>query len=172
MQNFGGKKKASFCRAERDAAHRSPPSMEGGDLRAAENAYFCRTERDAAQRSTYAAQRSPPRQGLEEVNKKQHRMISEFLHKPFVSLSLCGDGIPYSCDRKAGVDVWTLSLPGLKEKKHRDIRIPLTGVPHHFMTRESQDDLLSVLAWSFKALAAGKYPTSRADGSPWTGLRP
>ena len=109
-------------------------------------------------------------EGLDEVNKKHHRMISEFMQKPFVSLSLWGDGIPYSWDRKASVDVWTLSLPGLTEKKHRDIRIPLTGVPHHFMTRESQDDLLSVLAWSFQTLARGLYPTQRADGAPWTGL--
>ena len=103
-------------------------------------------------------------EGLDAVNQKKHTTITESLQKPIVSLSLWGDGVPYSWDRKQSVDVWTLSLPGLRLKQHRDIRIPITGVPHQFMTRQSQ----SVLAWSFQALAAGQFPSQRADGLPWS----
>ena len=108
--------------------------------------------------------------GLDAVNRKKHQQIFDSLQHPFISLSLWGDGVPYSWDRKKSVEVWTLSLPGLALKRHRDIRIPLVGVPAHFVCRESHDDILSVLSWSPQALASGLYPEHRPDGLAWTTL--
>ena len=84
-----------------------------------------------------------------------------------MSCSLWGDGVPYSWDRRKSMDTWTLSLPGLSNKAYRDIRIPLIVLPHDFTVRETQDDVLKVLAWSFQMLSTGQYPSSRADGQPW-----
>ena len=107
-------------------------------------------------------------QGLDTWNLKKHQEISEKLQQPFVSLSLWGDGVPFSWDRKRSADIWTLSLPGLEDKAHRDIRIPLTSMPHEMVLKETQDDVFEILSWSFKALALGRFPDSRADGQPWT----
>ena len=48
--------------------------------------------------------------GLDAVNRKKHQQILDSLQHPFISLSLWGDGVPYSWDRKKSVEVWTLSL--------------------------------------------------------------
>ena len=90
---------------------------------------------------------------LDRVNLQKHNHIQERLQSPFVSLSLWGDGVPFSWDRKKSVDVWTLSFPGLADKKLRDLRIPITSMPHECVCRSTQDDLMSIIAWSFKALA-------------------
>ena len=104
---------------------------------------------------------------LDVRNLRRHDEISKFLEAPFVSLSLWGDGVPYSWDRKRSVDIWTLSFPGLVEKKHRDLRITLTALPHEGVVRDTQDDLMAIFAWSMKALALGSMPTCRHDGSEW-----
>ena len=106
--------------------------------------------------------------GLDETNLKKHRSITQTLQEPFVSLSLWGDGVPYSWNRKKSVDLWTLSLPGLPHPQQRDIRIGLTGIPHEYVCKETHDDVLAVFAWSFRTLLHGFFPTGRADGQPWT----
>ena len=105
--------------------------------------------------------------GLDAYNLKRHAEIQQKLEGRFVSLSLWGDGVPFSWDRKRSVDTWTLAFPGLEEKRYRDIRVVLTAMPHECVTRETQDDVLAVLAWSFQALAAGKFPGGRHDGEVW-----
>ena len=65
------------------------------------------------------------------------------------------------------MDMWSLSFPGLDSKPLRDIRLVLTALPHDCVLRETQDDLMAILAWSFQALAAGAYPTERHDSQPW-----
>ena len=106
--------------------------------------------------------------GLDGPNLQRHAEIEQKLGQPFVSLSLWGDGVPFSWDRKRSVDIWTLAFPGLEEKRYRDIRVCLTSMPHEGVTRETQDDVMSVLAWSFQALAQGRFPVARHDGDPWT----
>ena len=71
--------------------------------------------------------------GLDSRNKSKHQQ--QKLGTPFVSLSLWGDGVPFSWDRKRSVDTWTLSFPGLSQKSDRDIRVCLTAVPHEFMVK-------------------------------------
>ena len=106
--------------------------------------------------------------GLDSTNSDRHQAILAKEGAPFVSLTLWGDGVPYSWDRKRSVDTWTLSLPGLSNKAFRDLRITLTALPHHFVVRETQDDFLQVMAWSFKVLSAGQYPGVRHDGLEWS----
>ena len=101
---------------------------------------------------------------LDPYNKKRHEHILDRLQAPFVSISLWGDGIPFSWDRKRSADCWTISFPGLEHKEHRDLRICVTSVPHHWVAQETQEDILGVLAWSFRALCSGRYPNNRADG--------
>ena len=105
--------------------------------------------------------------GLDKTNLSRHKMLMEKLGTPFVSLSLWGDGVPFSWDRKRSVDVWTLSFPGLSQKLFRDMRVCLTAVPHEFMLRECQDDIMAVLSWSLSALSKGQYPDKRRDGTDW-----
>ena len=45
----------------------------------------------------------------------------------------------------------------------------LTALPHEWVASETQDDVMSILAWSFAALAQGCFPNSRHDDQPWTG---
>ena len=104
---------------------------------------------------------------LDASNLSRYESIRAKLGAPFVSVSLWGDGVPYSWDRRRSVDIWTMSFPGLESKQFRDIRISITALPHDFVVRETQDDVMSVLAWSFKALAKGEFPSCRADGEPW-----
>ena len=106
-------------------------------------------------------------EGLDDYNKEKHAQIMDQLQVPFVGMSLWGDGVPYSWDRKKAVDVWTLSFPGLSSKAHRDLRLTLTAIPHEGVCRETQDDILTIFAWSFAALAFGTCPTARHDGSGW-----
>ena len=40
-------------------------------------------------------------------------------------------------------------------------------MPHEFVSRETQDDIMSILSWSFKALDLGKYPEQRHDLLDW-----
>ena len=107
-------------------------------------------------------------QALDAWNKEKHREILERMGCPFVSVSLWGDGVPFSWDRKRSADIWTISFPGLLDKTYRDIRICITSMPHEWVTRETQDDVMSVLSWSFSSLAAGVYPSVRADGAMWS----
>ena len=106
-------------------------------------------------------------EALDGSNTARHGHIREKLG-PFVSLSLWGDGIPFSWDRKKSADIWTLSFPGVQQKALRDVRIVLTAMPHEAVVRESQDDVMSILAWSLAALARGSFPTTRHDGEEWT----
>ena len=106
-------------------------------------------------------------EGLDATNLEKHAEIYGRLDAPFVSISLWGDGVPFSWDRKRSADLWTISFPGLVRKEQRDIRICLTAMPHELVSKSTQDDVLEILAWSFKALAVGTYPETRADGQPF-----
>ena len=105
--------------------------------------------------------------GLDGWNQQKHREILQSIQSPFVSVSLWGDGVPFSWDRKNSADIWTMSLPGLECKQYRDIRICITSMPHQRVLKSTQDDIMAILAWSFKALALGRFPDQRADGEEW-----
>ena len=105
--------------------------------------------------------------GLDSTNLQKHQKIAETLGEHFISISLWGDGVPFSWDRKHSADLWTMSFPGLSQKEHRDIHICLTSLPHESVLRSTQDDVMAILAWSFRVLASGRMPTARHDGEAW-----
>ena len=105
---------------------------------------------------------------LDGWSEERHTHIENSLGAPFMSISLWGDGVPFSWDRARSADMWAMSFPGLHEKSLRDIRIVLTALPHEWVVKETQDDLLAILAWSFQILSQGHYPEARHDSSPWT----
>jgi len=83
-----------------------------------------------------------------------------------LGIGLWGDGIASKWDRTESLEVVTLSLPGFGPG--RDIRIPLCGISKRFLLQhETIDSILSVLLWSFRALARGAHPSARHDGSEW-----
>jgi len=83
-----------------------------------------------------------------------------------LGIGLWGDGIASKWDRTESLEVVTLSLPGFGPG--RDIRIPLCGISKRFLLQhETIDGILSVLLWSFRALARGAHPSARHDGSEW-----
>ena len=76
--------------------------------------------------------------GLDATNRAKHGQIRDALQGPLVSLSLWGDGIPFSWDRKKSADMWSLSFPGLEDKHFRDVRIVLTVMPHEQVIRQTR----------------------------------
>ena len=105
--------------------------------------------------------------GLDPPNLARHAQIYEAIGSPFVAVSLWGDGVPFSWDRKRSADIWSMSMPGMGQKVHRDLRLTLTALPHEKVVRETQDDIMRVIAWSFSSLALGVFPSRRHDGSEW-----
>ena len=84
-----------------------------------------------------------------------------------LGLGIWIDGVPYNWDRSQSLEVITLSFPGLTGE-WKNLRIPLTAIPKGWVaTNETFDDLLEIVAWSLRHLAAGVHPTARHDGEPW-----
>ena len=107
--------------------------------------------------------------GLDTLNQKKYGQILEAMHgQLFIPVSLWGDGVPFSWDRKKSADLWCLSLPGQGHKPYRDLRLTLTSLPHENVIRATQDDLMDIFAWSFAHLAKGHFPWTRHDEQPWT----
>jgi len=77
-----------------------------------------------------------------------------------------GDGVPCNYDRTESVEVISLNLPGVGGAYAR-MRIPLIVLPHSYMSHNTFDDLMEVLAWSMRHALAGTRPVARHDGSPW-----
>ena len=105
--------------------------------------------------------------GLDPPNQERFTKIASRVDAPLVAVSLWGDGVPFSWDRKRSCDIWTMSLPGQGHKPYRDLRFTLTALPHERVVRETHDDLFEIFAWSLAALAAGKFPHGRHDGEDW-----
>ena len=105
--------------------------------------------------------------GLDAPNQERYGAIFQKLDAPFVALSLWGDGVPVSWDRKKSVDIWTLAFPGMAQKKDQDLRTVLTAMPHENVVRATQDGVMSILCWSLQALAKGAMPACRHDGEEW-----
>ena len=56
---------------------------------------------------------------------------------------------------------------GEEVQRHQSV---CSSPPCHMkgVTRKTQDNVMSVLAWSFQALAQARFPVARHDGEPWT----
>ena len=106
--------------------------------------------------------------GLDLQNQKRAKEILDAMGEPYIPVSIWGDGVPFSWDRKKSADLWCLSLPGQEHKPYRDLRVTLTSLPHENVVRETQDDIWEVLSWSFACLAKGHFPWGRHDQQPWS----
>jgi hypothetical protein len=83
----------------------------------------------------------------------------------FVPVALWGDGVPCNYDRTESLEAFTLSLPGLKGP-NRLLRIPLACLTKKFVIKEETfDDILEVIAWSFRVSSVGLFPATRHDGA-------
>ena len=81
-----------------------------------------------------------------------------------VAVGLWIDGTPCNWDRSDSLESVCMNLPG--NSATDNLRIPLTGITkRHLLKQQSFDEILEVVAWSFRCLAEGKYPECRHDGS-------
>ena len=81
-----------------------------------------------------------------------------------VALGLWGDGCPCNWDRSESLEVFSLSLPGVKG--HENLRIPLAAIQKRFLLKfQTFDDILQVVTWSLKFCALGIFPTRDVDDS-------
>jgi len=87
-----------------------------------------------------------------------------------LGIGLWGDGVPCNWDRTQSLEVFTMNFPGLSGK-WKDVRLPLAVINKKFVVKEHTfDDILSVVTWSLRALAANRFPSSRHDRTTWTKL--
>ena len=81
-----------------------------------------------------------------------------------VPLSLWGDGVPCNWDRTESLECLTIAVPGLSQ----NCRLALFGISKKFLIKhQTWNDVFAVLAWSFEALATGRFPDKRHDGLSW-----
>ena len=92
------------------------------------------------------------------------------LHLPdheVVPVGLHGDGVPHQ--KSDTIECISWNFPGLP---HTD-RILCSVLEKTYLCdcgcsgRHTTNKMIEVLCWSFRHLAAGKFPTSRHDGEPW-----
>lgn len=84
-----------------------------------------------------------------------------------VAAGIWGDGVPMNFDRKQSLEVFSFILPGLTGESS-NFRFPITVIPKKYLAKpHTKDDVLSIIAWSFENMAAGRYPASRHDGAKW-----
>jgi hypothetical protein len=83
-----------------------------------------------------------------------------------VPVGLWMDGTPCNFDRSDTLESVTISLPG--NEALEQMRIPICGVlKRHMVNEQTIDDILAVVAWSFRCAADGHFPVRRHDGSPF-----
>ena len=81
-----------------------------------------------------------------------------------VPLGLWIDGTPCNFDRSESLESVCINFPG--NAANRAMRIPVTAITkRHLLKEESFDEILQIVAWSFRCLAEGKYPTCRHDNT-------
>ena len=81
-----------------------------------------------------------------------------------VVFGLHGDGVPFNRQRTQTLEVLSMNWPAFVESGKKT-RVPITGLPRHWVAQDKTwDELLSIIAWSFRMLALGTHPTRRHDG--------
>ena len=107
------------------------------------------------------------REGMCQATAEHVRKVSELMGcENLVGVSLWGDGVPCNWDKSQTLDVFAFGLPGLPAR-YKNLRIPLAAINKDHCTagRESVDDILAILAWSFQCMAQGAMPETRHDGA-------
>ena len=83
-----------------------------------------------------------------------------------LGVAMWGDGVPCNWDRTKSLEALVLPLPGIGDSLQA-ARIPLFGILKHHTGQDTYRDVMSILAWSLRFLAAGRFPGERHDGSPF-----
>ena len=83
-----------------------------------------------------------------------------------LGLGLWGDGMPCNWDRSESIDTLSLNLPGHGDQ-YKNLRMPLTAIPHKHIGPHTWHDICEVVAWSLTCLASGSMPPQRHDNTPW-----
>ena len=98
------------------------------------------------------------------------RAIAELGHS-LIPLGMWGDGTPCNFDRSQSIETFSMNFPG-QTGPEANIRICMTAINKKFMMKNvTCDDIMAVLAWSFKVLATGTMPSVNHLGQPLTGKR-
>ena len=83
-----------------------------------------------------------------------------------IGIGIHGDGVPCNWDRSESIEVISINLPGVPGK-YKNMLIPLFTLFKSMMSEHTYDDLMDVLAWSFRCSLHGFFPTTRHDGHSW-----
>jgi len=100
---------------------------------------------------------------------RQHvQHLRETCHvQNFCCVGLWGDGVPVNWDRSESAECYSINFPGLLGKSQL-LRIPVTAIlKRHVVAKQTMDDILNILAWSFQICFQGHFPSARHDGSEW-----
>jgi hypothetical protein len=87
--------------------------------------------------------------------------------KNFCCVGLWGDGVPVNWDRSESAECYSINFPGMLGKSEL-MRVPVTAILKRYVfAKDTMDDILKVIAWSFQICFLGRYPTTRHDGTDW-----
>ena len=89
----------------------------------------------------------------------------------FVGFGLRMDGVPCNWDRTKSAETVSIDLPGIT-REWRNLHVPVCAIPHEWMGPNTWDDIMEVIAWSFRHMYHGTHPSKRHDESLFTGTKP
>lgn len=93
------------------------------------------------------------------------REIEAKVQCSLLPVCMWGDGVPFNWDRTQSLDVFSISFPGWVKAKKQNLRLPVAALPHRAVVKHNTyDDIMSVMAWSFRSLAAGVFPPKMHNG--------
>ena len=104
--------------------------------------------------------------GLDPVSRAHLDQCERRAGEALIPVGLWGDGVPVNWDRTESVETVSLNLPG-QAGAHKDLRLPVTGVPHKQFGEHTWDDIMEVVAWSLNHAAANTRPNCRHDNTAW-----
>ena len=107
--------------------------------------------------------------GLCQQSKRHLDKVSAELQTRLIAIGLWGDGTPCNFDRTQSMESFCLNLPGLTGDLG-NLRIPITGLNKKFMAKgKTEDDIMEVIAWSFRCLLTGVMPEYDLHGAKLKG---
>ena len=102
----------------------------------------------------------PERQQLDKISASTGIPVTDW-----VAISTWGDGAPFNNNRTHSLEMLSLAILSSSDQS---LRIPLCGFPKHLQaSQKTWQAIFSVVKWSLESAAAGLYPISRHDGTPF-----
>ena len=103
---------------------------------------------------------------LDATAMEQMQSCREKFGKDLAAVGLWTDAVPCNWDRSESVEIVSIDLPGLTEY-WRKLRFPVVAFPQKQVSRNTYDDVMNIVAWSFRHLTMGIWPSQRHDGGNW-----